>query len=56
MAKNVCIPSFLGSLDVDKALNEHPEFYEVLSIPLILWGILGGSDKHSQLKLLQKIY
>lgn len=54
MAKNVCTPSFLGSLDVAKALNEHPEFYEVLSILLILWGILEGSVKHSQLKLLQK--
>lgn len=47
VAKNVCTPSFLGSLDVAKALNEHPKFYKVLSILLILWGILEGSVKHS---------
>jgi len=54
VAKNTCIPSFLGSLDVVKTLDEYPKVYKVLCILLVLWDIIQGSVKHSQLKLLQK--
>lgn len=54
LLKNIYILSLLGSLDVVKTLNEYPNFYKVLCILLIWWGILQASVKHCQLKLLQK--